>query len=207
MVNRRLTTNEKKELGGTKLVKSRKNTLDVKLEDFEHQLVIGRGHFGKVILSKMKLTGKEYAIKILRKDRLLDEDQIEHTRLEKDVLLELDHPFLVGMEYLFMDDLRLYFVMPFVRGAELFSVKERKTRFNLDEIRFYAAQATLALGYLHEHQIAHRDLKLENVLVDEHGYLKLIDFGLAKKFTPGTIAKTVCGTPEYIAPEIYLGQA
>lgn len=121
------------------MVKSRKNTLDVKLEDFEHQLVIGRGHFGKVILSKMKLTGKEYAIKILRKDRLLDEDQIEHTRLEKDVLLELDHPFLVGMEYLFMDDLRLYFVMPFVRGAELFSVKERKTRFNLNEIRFYAA--------------------------------------------------------------------
>lgn len=176
--NRRLTSKEKFEMGETQLVTSRKDSKEASLKDFEHKLVIGRGSYGKVILSTFN--GKEYAIKVLRKDRLIAEYQVENVKLERDVLFGLTHPFLVDMEYLFMDDLRLYFVMPFIKGAELYTIYTKRERFNLEEVRFFAAQVVLALGYLHENKIAHRDLKLENLLLDQDGYLKLIDFGLAK---------------------------
>lgn len=106
------------------------------------------------------------------------------------------------MEYLFMSDLRLFFVMPFIRGGELYRFFKAKRRFKEHEVKFYAAQIALALGYLHKKGIIHRDLKLENILVDMNGYLKIIDFGLAKMLDSESITKTYCGTPEYLAPEM-----
>lgn len=106
------------------------------------------------------------------------------------------------MDYLFQSQTRLYFVMPFVKGGELYKILKQHKRLPEDVVRFYAAQIALAVGYLHGKGIMHRDLKLENILVDEKGYLKIIDYGLAKVLTQNQVAKTFCGTPEYLAPEM-----
>ena len=96
--------------------------------------------------------------------------------------------------------------MPFVRGGELYKIFKSRKRFTEDVVRFYAAQITLAVGYLHGKGIMHRDLKLENVLVDEQGFLKIIDYGLAKTLQQSQLSKTFCGTPEYLAPEMVTHQ-
>ncbi len=128
----------------------------------------------------MKTTKTLYAIKVIRKDVLIEYDQIESTQLEKEILFAADHPFLVGMDFLFQTETRLYFVMPFVRGGELYKVFLSQKRLPEEVVKFYAAQIVLAIGELHSKGIMHRDLKLENILVDERGYLKIIDYGLAK---------------------------
>lgn len=111
---------------------------------------------------------------------MLDFKQVKNTKLEKDILFSCDHPFLVGMDYLFQTPERLYFVMPFIKGGELYKIFKMKKRLPEDVVRFYAMQIIMAIGYLHSKGIMHRDLKLENILVDEDGYLKIIDYGLAK---------------------------
>ena len=164
--------------------------------------MLGKGTFGKVFLSEFNRDKQLYAIKVIRKDILIEYNQIKNTKLEKDIMFKCQHQFLVGMEYLFMSDLRLFFVMPFVKGGELYRFFKSKRRFKESEVKFYAVQIALALGYLHKKGIIHRDLKLENILVDETGYLKIIDFGLAKMLDRKGITKTYCGTPEYLAPEM-----
>ena len=122
---RRLTKDEQGELRNTVLVKKKKaddGSKEVTFEDFKFLMVIGRGTFGKVFLAEYKTTKKLYAVKSIRKDILIQYDQVENTILEKDIMFECDHPFLVSMEFLFQNDLRLYFVMPFVRGGELYKV-------------------------------------------------------------------------------------
>lgn len=142
--------------------------------------MLGKGTFGKVFLAEYAKDKKLYAIKVIRKDVLIEYNQIKNTKLEKDIMFKCQHQFLVGMEFLFMSDLRLFFVMPFIRGGELYRFFKAKRRFQENEVKFYACQIALALGYLHKKGIVHRDLKLENILVDMNGYLKIIDFGLAK---------------------------
>lgn len=166
--------------------------------------ILGRGTFGKVYLSEVEVNGQKrlYAIKAIRKDVLIEYNQVKNTKLERDILFECEHPFLVGMDYLFQSDTRLYFVMPFVRGGELYKVFKSKKRLPEPVVKFYAAQIAMAIGYLHGKGIMHRDLKLENILVDETGYLKIIDYGLAKVLEQAQVAKTFCGTPEYLAPEM-----
>lgn len=120
---RRPTAEEKDDLRKTDLVKRRvQDTANVSFDDFNFMMVVGRGTFGKVFLAEYRVNGKVYAIKSIRKDILIQHDQIENTLLEKDIMFECDHPFLVGMDYLFQNDLRLYFVMPFIRGGELYKV-------------------------------------------------------------------------------------
>jgi len=92
--------------------------------------------------------------------------------------------------------------MPFVRGGELYKVFKSRQRFTEDVVKFYAAQIVLSIGYLHKKKIMHRDLKLENVLVAENGFLKIIDYGLAKTLKENELSRTFCGTPEYLAPEM-----
>jgi serine/threonine protein kinase len=106
------------------------------------------------------------------------------------------------MDYLFQTPERLYFVMPFIKGGELYKIFKMKKRLPEDVVRFYAMQIIMAIGYLHSKGIMHRDLKLENILVDEDGYLKIIDYGLAKTLQESSVTKTFCGTPEYLAPEM-----
>jgi len=179
---------------------------EVKLEDFQMIKVIGRGSYGKVCLVEFKPNGELYAMKSLKKDILIDQEQIESTLLEKKILESMDHPFIVGLIFCFQTEDRLYFVMPFLRGGELFQHLRRFRIFDEEKVRFYASQIGLALDHLHSYGYIYRDLKPENILMDDEGYLKLADFGMAKQFKEkDEKAMSFCGTPEYLAPEIITG--
>ena len=179
-----------------------KNVKNVKLEDFKVLKVIGRGSFGKVNLVEYLPTHETYAMKSLKKDLLIEQEQIENTLLEKEILQTIDYPLLCGLVFCFQTEERIYFIMPFLSGGELFQHLRKFRTFDEEKVRFYGAQIALALEYLHSKGIVYRDLKPENILMDEDGYLKLADFGMAKKLKEDEKAMSFCGTPEYLAPEI-----
>ncbi len=149
-----------------KTLYARDGNTKVGLIDFQIKKVIGRGSFGKVFLVQKKDTGEAYAMKSLRKDVIIDYDQVESTKLEKDILLQADHPFLVGMHYVFQTEQKIFFVMRFVRGGELFMHLRNTTRFPEETAKFYTAQVIQAIGHLHGKKIIYRDLKPENILMD-----------------------------------------
>lgn len=167
--------------------------------------MIGKGTFGKVYLVEHSTTHKLYAMKCIRKDIILENEQMENIQLEKDILRQIDHPFLVNMEYVFQNEYRIYFLMKFVKGGELFRHLVEVRMFPENQSKFFAAQVALALAHLHSKGIIYRDLKPENVLVGEDGYLLVADFGLAKFVQQGELANSFCGTAEYLAPEMLIG--
>eukprot|EP00158_Paraphelidium_tribonemae_P005735 Partr_v1_DN27497_c1_g1_i1_m72422 putative AGC family protein kinase len=173
-------------------------------EHFNFLKVLGKGNYGKVMLAVLKDgDGRYFAVKIIKKSSLIDEESLEHVLAENRVLQTLDHPFLVKLYCSFQTDDRLYFVMEYVNGGELFFHIGREKRFGEDRVRFYASQIVLALHYLHQKGIVYRDLKLENLLLDEAGNIKITDFGLVKEGVGAyDVTSTFCGTPEYLAPEI-----
>lgn len=130
-----------------------KGQKELTLESFKIVSVLGKGTFGKVYLTELIDDGSLYAIKAIRKDVLIETEQVESTKLERDILLECDHPFLCGMDYVFQNDMRLYFVMPFVRGGELYKHFLKSKRFPEEQVKFYAAQISMAIGYLHSKNI------------------------------------------------------
>ncbi|XP_055340112.1 RAC-gamma serine/threonine-protein kinase-like [Paramacrobiotus metropolitanus] len=184
-------------------VRDPSTTLKMKLDDFEYIKLLGKGTFGKVMLGKERSSGKLYAVKMLRKEVIISKDEVEHTLTERRVLQSTRHPFLTYLQYAFQTRDRLCFVMEYVNGGELFFHLSRERTFDEARVRFYGAEIVLGLGYLHENNIIYRDLKLENILLDSDGHIKLTDFGLCKadlRFSDRT--KTFCGTPEYLAPEV-----
>jgi serine/threonine protein kinase len=173
------------------------------LDDFKILKVIDKGSFGKVFLVKNKTNGKLYAMKRIRKDILIEKGQIQNTKNERDILLSLEHPFLLGMDFVFQNDHRLYFFLDYVKGGNLFESLYTVKRFPEEQVKFIVAQIVLALGCLHDNKVVHRDLKPENVLFEENGYIKLADFGLAKFLLDSKQStNSFCGTAEYLAPEI-----
>eukprot|EP00045_Choanoeca_perplexa_P001997 m.22566 g.22566 ORF g.22566 m.22566 type:complete len:466 (-) comp11269_c0_seq1:176-1573(-) len=175
----------------------------VTIDDFEMLKVLGKGTFGKVMLAKEKDSGQLFAIKVLKKEVILEKEEVAHTMTENTVLQSTNHPFLTGLKYSFQTKELLCFVLEYVNGGELFFHLSREKVFTEDRARFYAAEIALAIGYLHDHGIIYRDLKLENLLLDNEGHVKITDFGLCKQeMTFGTTTTTFCGTPEYLAPEI-----
>jgi len=178
---------------------------------FTSMRVLGKGSFGKVVLVQ-KRTGKDrgglFAMKILRKTHLVKRRQIERTKTERKVLSLVDHPFIMKLHFAFQSKEKLYLVLDYCPGGELFFHLSRYRRFPERVARFYAAELLLALGHLHRKGIIYRDLKPENVLLDADGHVKLGDFGLAKDNIshPCQGASSMCGTPEYMAPEV-LSQA
>ncbi|KAF5294018.1 hypothetical protein FQA39_LY13572 [Lamprigera yunnana] len=175
----------------------------VTLENFEFLKVLGKGTFGKVILCREKATRRLFAIKILKKEVIIQKDEVAHTLTENRVLRSTNHPFLTSLKYSFQTNDRLCFVMEYVNGGELFFHLSRERVFSEDRTRFYGAEIISALAYLHSQGIIYRDLKLENLLLDKDGHIKIADFGLCKEdITYGRTTKTFCGTPEYLAPEV-----
>ncbi|XP_063385105.1 RAC serine/threonine-protein kinase [Cydia fagiglandana] len=175
----------------------------ITLEKFEFLKVLGKGTFGKVVLSREKGTGKLYAMKILKKHLIIQKDEVTHTLTENHVLKKTKHPFLTALRFSFQTADRVFFVMEYANGGELFFHLSRERSFTEDRARFYGAEIVSALGYLHSEGIIYRDLKLENLLLDKDGHVKIADFGLCKvNITYGRTTKTFCGTPEYLAPEV-----
>merc|ERR1711988_1838055 len=175
----------------------------VTMEDFELMKVLGRGAFGKVVLCKEKGSGTLYAVKILKKTMVCDKNEVEHTLTENRVLRTIRHPFIVGLKYSFTTEDRLCFVTEYVSGGELFVHLRKERRFSEDRTRFYAAEIVSALGYLHKRGVIYRDLKLENLLLDRYGHIKMVDFGLCKDEIFGNkMTGTFCGTPSYLPPEV-----
>jgi len=172
------------------------------LEDFEIIDFLGQGTFGKVYLTKLKSTKQLYAIKAINKDILIEYDQLENTKLEEQIMLSWKHDFLLSMDFVFQNPDTIYFVLPYVQGGELYTHLKKNKRFPEEVVKFYTIQIIVGIGYLHGKGIVHRDLKLENILMNEDGYLKIIDFGLAKMLKSEEETMTYWGTPEYIAPEV-----
>ncbi|PAV80079.1 hypothetical protein WR25_25899 isoform B [Diploscapter pachys] len=227
----------------------------ISMDDFEFLKVLGKGTFGKVILCKEKRSNKLYAIKILKKEVIIQREEVAHTLTENRVLQRCKHPFLTfanggelfthlqksgtfseertrfygaeivlalgylhslaivyrdmkELKYSFQTADRLCFVMEFAIGGDLYyhlnkEVQQRKEGFSEPRARFYGGEIVLALGYLHANNIVYRDLKLENLLLDKDGHIKIADFGLCKEeISFGDKTSTFCGTPEYLAPEV-----
>ncbi|KAJ6647536.1 cAMP-dependent protein kinase catalytic subunit 3, partial [Pseudolycoriella hygida] len=176
------------------------NEKEYELDDFQIIKTIGTGTFGRVCLCLDKTTQTFCAMKILAMADVIRLKQVEHVKNEKNILSEINHPFIVNLRWYTRDDCCLYMLFEYVVGGELFSYLRNAGRFNSSTANFYACEIVLALEYLHSMSIVYRDLKPENLLIDRDGHLKITDFGFAKKLKDRTW--TLCGTPEYLAPEI-----
>ncbi|KAF0880676.1 KPCZ kinase, partial [Crocuta crocuta] len=191
------------------------------LQDFDLIRVIGRGSYAKVLLVRLKKNDQMYAMKVVKKELVHDDEDIDWVQTEKHVFEQASsNPFLVGLHSCFQTTSRLFLVIEYVNGGDLMFHMQRQRKLPEEHARFYAAEICIALNFLHERGIIYRDLKLDNVLLDADGHIKLTDYGMCKASTwppgrpawrgeglgPGDTTSTFCGTPNYIAPEILRGE-
>jgi serine/threonine protein kinase len=181
------------------------NPLGIKLT-FHHFIklkVLGKGSFGEVLLVQLKANNKYYAMKILTKKQVKLRHQEVHTKAERDLMVKINCPFIVNIKFAFQDEYKLYIITEFMQGGEMFFHLHKEKRFSNEKTRFYIIEIILAIEFLHKNNMLYRDLKPENIMVDASGHIKLTDFGLSKMFTKTKEkAFTICGTPQYLAPEI-----
>ncbi|XP_074846358.1 ribosomal protein S6 kinase alpha-2 isoform X2 [Carettochelys insculpta] len=172
---------------------------------FELLKVLGQGSYGKVFLVR-KIKGSDagqlYAMKVLKKATLKVRDRVR-SKMERDILAEVNHPFIVKLHYAFQTEGKLYLILDFLRGGDLFTRLSKEVMFTEEDVKFYLAELALALDHLHSLGIIYRDLKPENILLDEEGHIKITDFGLSKEaIDHDKRAYSFCGTIEYMAPEV-----
>ncbi|KAN0063530.1 Serine/threonine-protein kinase [Thecaphora frezii] len=177
------------------------------MDAFELLKVIGKGSFGKVMQVRKRDTSRIYALKTIRKAHIVSRSEVTHTLAERTVLAQVNNPFIVPLKFSFQSPDKLYLVLAFINGGELFHHLQREGRFNEERSRFYAAELLCALEHLHGFNVVYRDLKPENILLDYTGHIALCDFGLCKlNMGDQETTNTFCGTPEYLSPELLLGQ-
>jgi len=175
------------------------------IEDFELGVTLGTGSFGRVRFCTQISSNNHYAIKILKKKGIVENRQVEHIKSEKQIMQTISlhqHPFIVNLVSCFQDSTKIYMVLEYVPGGEFFSYLRNADCFDVKTAQFYAACVVEVFSYLHAMDVIYRDLKPENILLERDGYVKVTDFGFAKKIEFKTY--TLCGTPEYIAPEVLL---
>ncbi|KAM1377502.1 hypothetical protein ACFX11_039252 [Malus domestica] len=204
--NRNGGESEKTELGARKFGPA----------DFEMLRVVGQGAFGKVFQVRKKSDDDSngggdggdglFAMKVMRKDTIIKKNHVDYMKAERDILTKVVHPFIVQLRYSFQTNSKLYLIMDFINGGHLFFHLYRQGIFSEDQARFYTAEIVSAVAHLHKCGIVHRDLKPENVLVDSDGHVMLTDFGLAKEIDEASRSNSMCGTTEYMAPEILLSK-
>lgn len=196
----------------TTIKKSNENfdvsTIDtsILLKDLETIGALGSGTFGRVYLVQHKETKNVYALKTMFKSEIVAQKQQMNVINEKNVMLQCSHPFILKLYQTFKDPRKLYMLLEFIQGGELFSVIHTNTSDGVPDLqaKFYATGVILAIAHLHNKEIAYRDMKPENCLIDKEGYPKVVDFGFAKSIQGKSF--TLCGTPEYLAPELVLGR-
>ncbi|KAH8680621.1 kinase-like domain-containing protein [Xylariales sp. PMI_506] len=190
---------------GVEYVETRVGKLTI--DDFELLKVVGKGSFGKVMQVRKKDTSRIYALKTIRKAHIISRSEVAHTLAERSVLAQINNPFIVPLKFTFQSPEKLYFVLAFVNGGELFYHLQKEQRFDVNRARFYTAELLCALECLHGFNVIYRDLKPENILIDYQGHIALCDFGLCKlDMKDEDRTNTFCGTPEYLAPELLMGQ-
>ncbi|KAF1832705.1 serine/threonine-protein kinase YPK2/YKR2 [Decorospora gaudefroyi] len=189
---------------GVNFVENRQDRLTI--DDFELLKVVGKGSFGKVMQVQKKDTHRIYALKTIRKAHIISRSEVAHTLAERSVLAQINNPFIVPLKFSFQSPEKLYLVLAFVNGGELFHHLQKEQRFDINRARFYAAELLCALECLHGFNVIYRDLKPENILLDYTGHIALCDFGLCKlDMKDEDRTNTFCGTPEYLAPELLTG--
>ena len=194
-------------LNAAKLLHRNQPRKVVSIDDFQILRVLGRGTYGKVSLVRHKESGQLYAMKAMSKALLAEDENIQQIITEKDVLMQNSHPFLVSAHFAFQTDAKVFIILNYVPGGELFTRLREETKLSEARTKLITAELVLALGYLHKKNFIYRDLKPENVLFDEDGHVKLTDFGYTKKLRgPNDTTDTFCGTPYYIAPELLTGE-
>ena len=176
---------------------------EITLEDLIFIKSIGKGTFGDVLLVKDRKEEVKYALKVIERWKVEEYKMFENIKYERDILLQLDHPMLMKLVKTYKDKNCIYFLCEYVRGNDLFDILRILTNIDDEVSRFYIGSCLIVLQYLHDKSIVYRDLKPENIMIDEDGYLKLIDFGAAKLIKERTF--TILGTPHYMSPEIILG--
>jgi serum/glucocorticoid-regulated kinase 2 len=190
---------------GVEYVETRAGKL--KIEDFELLKLVGKGSFGRVMQVRKKDTNRIYALKTIRKAHIISRSEVAHTMAERSVLAQINNPFIVPLKFSFQSPEKLYFVLAFVNGGELFHHLQKEHRFDVNRSRFYTAELLCALECLHGFGVIYRDLKPENILLDYQGHIALCDFGLCKlDMKDEDQTNTFCGTPEYLAPELLKGR-
>ena len=168
-------------------------------------MIIGRGGFGKVWVVSLKNKKKYYALKEMSKRRIIHKRSVESVMNEKNILQELKHNFIVNMKCAFQDRNNLYLAMDLLTGGDLrFHICYERV-FSEQQTKFFAACIILGLKYIHKHKFIHRDMKPENLVFDEKGFLRITDFGIARKLKPENYKET-SGTPGYMAPEVMCRQ-
>ena len=183
------------------------STANTEIQDFDVIKQIGKGGHARVYLAKIRNVNMQaFAIKVLRKDKLVNSNIVGGALLEKQILQRCQHKFIAEMRYYFASEKRLYYVMDYYSGGSLCSLLKQRERLSDNHAKFYIVQIVDGLKYLHSNNLAHRDMKAANVMIAADGYVKITDFTLAQMIQAGKKVKDMGGTPEYIAPEMLKGK-